>query len=199
MKRLLNNQAIFIDDHKRGVGHANFDDPSADIHLDKKANGGLYRIKIPLNSERSIQILIKGKERQTIPRELRREIQEAFIDEEKREGFVKDLVAVLKNYPFSEKKKEYDSDGVPQKAFKALKQISKHFDLGWSEETVKGYLMKYKSLGTRYISTITDGADMYYFSCDKQQIIAADYKQAPLQDAKRWEIVPPEVLFPDGE
>ena len=197
MKRLLNNQAIFIDDHKRCVSHANFDDPSADIHLDKKSKDGLYRIKVPLNSDKPIQVSVKGNRGQTIPKDLKREIQDAFSDEKKRKGFVKELVDILKNYPYTDVNKEFDSDGVPQKAFNALKQISKHFDLEWSEDTVKGYLKRYKYYGVRYITTITNGADMYYFSCDNQQIIAADYKMAPLKDVQQWEIISPKVLFPE--
>ena len=37
LQALLNNQTIEIDDHKRGAREIkNWDDPNADIHIDKK-------------------------------------------------------------------------------------------------------------------------------------------------------------------
>ncbi len=195
MKQLIKKQAIFIDDHKRGVAHSFFDDPAADIHLDKKAKEGEYRIKIPLNSNRPINV--DKKEGGTIPRSILEEIQSAFKDGKKRERFVKDLVSELKNFPYRDDELEYDTEGVPQKAFAALKRISKHFDLGWSEETVKGYLKEYKCYGTRYIATITDGPDLYYFSYDTKQIIAADYMMINLQDKRQWQELPARIVFPN--
>lgn len=51
MNGLITGQTIKIDDHSRGQAFSNFDDPASDIHLDKKANDGEYRIRVPFVKE----------------------------------------------------------------------------------------------------------------------------------------------------
>ncbi len=105
MKRLIDKQTISIDNHGRGTREAlNWDDSAKDVHLDKKTNtriGGRLqkvRIKIPINSSRSISVTNQNGEEIEIPRRLRNEIMDAFADELIRRRFVVDLVDSLKNF-----------------------------------------------------------------------------------------------------
>jgi hypothetical protein len=67
LRPLLEKQTIRIDDHKRGTREIkNWDDPGADVHIDKrtkyKVNGKVQSvtIRIPINNNRQISVEING-------------------------------------------------------------------------------------------------------------------------------------------
>ena len=68
LRSLIKKQIVTIDDHKRGCQEIkNWDDPNFDVHIDKVTqytiNGEktAVRIKIPINSDRSITIVNKRR------------------------------------------------------------------------------------------------------------------------------------------
>lgn len=83
-----------IDDHKRAHAHGFFDDEKADIHLDKKAKSGNYRIRIPLNTNRPVDVVLKSskKKLQEIPENIAREISGIFANDNVRRDFVEALI-----------------------------------------------------------------------------------------------------------
>lgn len=192
MKGLIKGQRIFIDDHKRGVTHSCFDDPNADVHLDKESQTGKYRIRIPLNSKREIVVEERGKRRVggQIPPDILSEIQEAFQDENKREVFVKWMVNELKNFPYSKPDREKGKLSSIDKAYAALRRVSEHFGLEWDNKTVRRFLKEYKSIGVRYMATVTSGADLYYLACEPHLFTIADYMATGIQDRRSWTELP---------
>lgn len=196
MKQLIKSQKIRIDDHSRGMAVGHFDDDASDIHLDKEAISGKYRIRVPLNTNRSVCVDIKGEraKRDEVPENIAREVREAFADEDKRRAFVKDLVAELKNYPYLDANKQRHKNADINRAFGALRRLSRHFGLEWSNRTVRGYLKEYKILGLRYMVTITDGPDLFYLSVDKYQFMISDYMMIGLRDRRTWEEIPFEEI-----
>ena len=128
LRSLIEKQVITIDDHTRGCDKINnWDDSSIDVHLDKKTKyriQGKYvevRIKIPINSDRDITIKKNGREIESIPQKISKEIEGAFRDKKIRDSFVKDLVDVLRTFASALTSKE--------KATAALTRIAQHFDL----------------------------------------------------------------------
>lgn len=198
MKELIKDQSIMIDDHTRGVAHGHFDDDDVDIHLDKKAKSGKYRIRVPLNTKRPVTIERRGIREQRIegvPEDIAREVREAFEDDDKRRTFVNDLVKELRNFPYQDERRENDRKRDINKAFGALRRISKHFGLPWSNKTVRGFLKEYKTYGMRFMVTITDGPSMYYMSVDNHHFMIADFMAIGLHDRSTWE----EISFEDME
>lgn len=181
-----------IDDHRRGHAHANFDDETADIHLDKKANDGRYRIRIPLNSKRPVTIERKGRrsDMNEIPQGIAREVQDAFEDEVKRDEFVKWIIDELKYFKYKDENRNNDRNRDINKAFGALRRISHHFDLGWSNGNVRWFIKKYKTYGLRCMATVTDGPDLYYLSVDRCRFVISDYFMIGLHDRRAWEEIP---------
>lgn len=119
---LLNNQTITIDDHKRGAREIkNWDNPSSDIHLEKKTKykiEGFYQeviIKISLNADRPIISIDSKKKKLEVPKKLLKEIRQAFFDLRKVDAFISDLVQILKNYASI-----YNDE---EKVIKAMKMI----------------------------------------------------------------------------
>ena len=88
-------------------------------------------IKLPINSNGEKVISIKRKKgRQKIdqiPREIYKEINEAFNDKRKREHFIDGFLKVIDNFS------GLDSF---QKAEEALSNLSKHFNLRWTREEI---------------------------------------------------------------
>ena len=92
LKELIENQTIKIDDHKRGNREIkNWDNARSDIHIDKTTNFPLngkrqkVRIKIPINSDRPISIENeRHQEVNEIPNRLKREIQQALENKQKK-------------------------------------------------------------------------------------------------------------------
>lgn len=189
MKDLIKGQSIIIDDHKRASAHEFFDDEKADIHLDKKAKSGNYRIRVPLNANRPVGVELKGsnKKLQEISENIAREIREVFANDNVRREFVEALIKELKNYPYADETKEKDKRRDINKAFGALRRLSRHFGLDWSNKTVRGFLKEYKMYGLRCMVTITDGPNMYFMSVDRLHFVIADYMMIGLHDRSSWE------------
>lgn len=196
MKQLIKSQKLRIDDHSRGMASRHFDDDSADIHLDKEALSGKYRIRVPLNTNRPVDVEIRGKrdKRVEVPEDIAREVREAFADVNKRRAFVEDLVEELRNYPYLDANRQRQRNADINRAFGALRRLSRHFRLEWSNRTVRGYLKEYRSLGLRYMVTITDGPNLYYFSIDRYSFIVSDYMMVGIRDRITWEEIPFEAI-----
>lgn len=196
MKQLIKNQRISIDDHQRGMVLGHFDDDNVDIHLDKKAKSGNYRIRVPLNTNRPVIVEIRGERnrRDEVPENIAREVREAFSDNNKRRAFVEDLVNDLRNYPYRDAGRQNDRYADINRAFGALRRLSRHFGLEWSNRTVRGFLKEYRSLGIRCMVTITDGPDLYYLSVDRYHFMIADYMMIGLRDRSTWEEIPFEMV-----
>ncbi|WP_278584000.1 hypothetical protein [Coprobacter fastidiosus] len=141
LRSLIKKQIVTIDDHKRGCQEIkNWDDPNFDVHIDKVTqytiNGEktAVRIKIPINSDRSITIVNKRRNNidNIIPQKLKKEISKAFENKQIREDFLSDLIEVLKNY---------DSVmSTENKAKSALTKISKHFGLRLPTKKIASYV-----------------------------------------------------------
>lgn len=170
------------------MARRHFDDDSADIHLDKEALSGKYRIRVPLNTNRPVAVEIRGKrdKRVEVPEDIAREVREAFADVNKRRAFVEDLVEELRNYPYLDANRQRQRNADINRAFGALRRLSRHFRLEWSNRTVRGYLKEYRSLGLRYMVTITDGPNLYYFSIDRYSFIVSDYMMVGIRDRITW-------------
>lgn len=164
LKSLLNNQAIDIEDHRRGSGEIkNWNDPSADIHIHKttkfKIEGEFQEIiiKISINKFTPLVSLNMKKKDVAIPNKLMKEIKNAFKDEKKVGKFVSDLVKILKDYePIFQSR---------EKVIQSLKILSMHFDLKWNnqiiikmvDEAVKSYTGTYNdNSGKQYFITFEE-------------------------------------------
>lgn len=143
LRSLIKNQVLSIDDHKWGCQeNKNWDIQHCDIHVDKKTNYPIkgkireVQIKIPINSNRPIEITdkIKGNKSNLddIPRNLKKEIENAFSNDKIRKAFVIDVYDVLIN--FSSKISDEN------KAKETLMKIAKHFNLGIPTETIPTYV-----------------------------------------------------------
>jgi hypothetical protein len=160
LKQLIENQTLIIDDHKKGSGEVkNWDEKSIDIHIDKLTHYKIegkrqqIRIKIPLNSERPIKIENSNKKQlDRIPRQLISEIKTAFENKHKRESFIKDIVNHIRNYSSILENE--------QKIRQVLSNISKHFDLKWTNEKIATYT---KDTLVLYTETFTDNEGKNYF------------------------------------
>lgn len=192
MKQLIKGQSIRIDDHRRGIAHANFDDDLADIHLDKRAKSGSYTIRVPLNTNHPVNVEVQGdrNHEEAVPEPICREIREVFENVNTRREFVDWLVGELRNYPYREPARQNDRNRDINRGFAALRRISRHFGLNWSNRTVRGFLKEYKTYGLRCMATITDGPDMYFLSVDTSQFMIADFMMIGLNDRSSWEEVP---------
>jgi hypothetical protein len=174
LQALLKNQIIKIDDHKRGSGEIkNWDDPSADIHIHKKTKYKidgkfqLVTISISINTPKpKISIKINNKE-SIIPEKLKKEIKSALHDVNKLDLFVTDLVDVLKNY-----KSIFENEG---KVKYAMKRLSLHFDLQWTDEfivnkidgSIKGYTTFYNDTAN----------NQYYIKFEEHRILLGELQK----------------------
>ena len=106
LRSLIKNQVLSIDDHKWGCQEEKkWDFKHCDIHVDKRTNfpiNGKIRevqIKIPINSNRPIEITNKKNGNKSklddIPNNLKKEIENAFSNDEIRNAFVVDVYDVL--------------------------------------------------------------------------------------------------------
>jgi hypothetical protein len=140
LKELLVGQNIEIDDHKRGAREIKeWDDVSVDVHIHKTTNykiDGRERevvIKVPLNSGRGITVTIGGSNSEEhIPNKLRKEIKQAFSNKRTREGFMFDLVKIIRNFK--------SVLSTEEKANRSLNNLSKHFGLNWTGELITDYV-----------------------------------------------------------
>ena len=167
LKPLIKDQSIMIDDHKRGsMEIKDWDNPANDIHIDKRTKYKIdgkrqnVQIRIPINSDRDISVEIKGRKNDKVPKKLKKEIKNAFENENIRKEFVKDLLPILENFSSNLENKE--------KAKETLTKIAKHFDLNWETQeivnTIDGILNEY----TLIYQDKDD--DMYYFTINRNHI-----------------------------
>jgi len=168
LKGLIDNQTIIIDDHKRGSGEVkNWDDQTADVHIDKTTNFPFkgerqeIRIRVPINSDRPLKIEnAKKKKLDNIPGQLRREIQSAFEDKQKRENFIKDIIKHIKNFDtILENEKRVQQ---------VLSNISTHFDLKWTNEKIATYSNDALALYTQKYTD--DDGRQYFITIDNEKI-----------------------------
>jgi hypothetical protein len=139
LKILIESQTITIDDHKRGSREIkDWDDRAIDIHIDKKTNfkvDGVYqniRIRVPINSNRPLKIENGSKKvLEKIPSKLEREIKRAFENKKIRDDFVADVRNVVKNFTTILENEE--------RVKLILANISKHFDLEWTQDKIATY------------------------------------------------------------
>ncbi len=160
LKQIIENQKIIIDDHKRGSGEIkNWDDQTIDVHIDKETNYKIegrrqsIRIKIPINSDRSIKIEnLNKKQYQNIPHRLIKEIQTAFKNKNKREAFINDIINHIRNYSTILENEK--------RVRQVLSNISKHFELEWTNEKIATYANDALVL---YTEIFTDNEERKYF------------------------------------
>lgn len=167
LKPLIKEQKLRIDDHKRGTGEVkDWNDSSADIHLDKETNYPIkgriqnVRIKIPLNSDSDISIKNNKKPSAEIPRKLIREIQGALENKKDRQDFVNDLVDILKDYESALS----NIDNLRQ----SIKKIGKHFELDWSDSEIATSVNGALQSLTKYYSD--DENNRYFIKFDRREI-----------------------------
>lgn len=171
LRSLINNQVIKIDDHKAGTGEVlNWDDKRGDVHLHKSTNYPIegkrqnVEIKIPLNSDRNIDIKYSGRKAlkdNNIPAKLRKEIEDAFNDNKIRDGFIEELLKHVDSY-----KTELESE---KRAKEALTRIAKHFKLDWNADTIAKYTNEaLSSLMLKYVDANNDA--VYCVKMDSNNI-----------------------------
>lgn len=168
LKGLIDNQTIIIDDHKRGNGEQkNWDDPAAEVHIDKTTDYSIegkrqkVRIRIPINSDRELSIENRRKqELNNIPSQLRKEIRNAFEDKKTRERFIKDLIEILKGFDTALSSK--------QRVQQILNKLSKHFELEWTNEIIATYTSDILVLYSQSYKNVK-GME-YFISVDNQKI-----------------------------
>lgn len=171
LKPLINRQSIIIDDHRRGAREINnWDDPSADIHIEKLTKTkfeGKYqnlKIRIPINSERKISIQSKHSKMDVIPSSLLKEIRKAFSNKKKRNDFIVDLITILKNF-------ESNLDSI-EKARAVMKRISKHFELEWTDQIITNHFNDALNEITQVF--IDDKKKQYYITINRKRIKISD-------------------------
>ena len=103
LKSILRNQIIHVEDHRRtGSSINDWNDPTADVHIHKedKKSKEKYTIRIPLNSRTpaSVDYYEHNRRRNKLPRKLRKEIREAFSDENERTAFFDYVYKKLAGY-----------------------------------------------------------------------------------------------------
>jgi len=140
LKPLLQKQTLRIDDHKRGTREIkNWDDDSADIHIDKrtkyKVDGKIrdVTIRIPINSNRPIRIDIDRDKNVEIPNKLYREIR-ATLDKnpDVARQLARDVMEEINDYQSKLTNEE--------KASAALNRISNHFGLEWTKDKIATFI-----------------------------------------------------------
>ncbi|MDL2320454.1 hypothetical protein LJC45_04905 [Alistipes sp. OttesenSCG-928-B03] len=179
LKKLIENQVVRIDDHKRGSREIkNWDDERNDIHIDKTTNRPIngkiqeVRIRIPINSARPIRIEnSKGQDINDIPRGLKREIVNALENENTRGAFVNDVMRVLEDFETALSSEE--------RARQVLTNISKHFDLNWPDEIITNYakdITQSKDVLRSYTLVYHDDEGKEFFSrLDEDKIEVGQY------------------------
>ncbi len=181
LRNLIENQTIRIDDHKRGSGEVkNWDDQSADIHIDKETHFPIdgkpqkVRIRIPINSDRVLRIEQKNKTLGKIPTKLKKEIQEAFQNISRRDDFIKDMVEVIKNFHTVLESKEQ----VKQ----TLERISKHFDLKWYGNELDDLVEYIDRELISYTRNYFDNGKQYSIKVDKTHIEIGEVRKKKLKN-----------------
>ncbi|KAA6320755.1 hypothetical protein EZS27_029514, partial [termite gut metagenome] len=103
--------------------------------------------------------------------DLKKEIQEAFEDKEKRETFYSNIASVLENYKSHIANKE--------KATQALLRIAKAFGLDWNNLINLSFNKNSKN---KYYAEISEEEDLYMITMNKESIIVKDTMRKLLKD-----------------
>ena len=168
---LIKQQTIIIDPHRRKYS-ARWDNSADDIHLHKKAkNNKDYEIRVPLNSKRRVNVT-NANGSSTIPGWLKKEVQEAFNDDQKREKFIKDVVSAVKNYNDKTKTQE-------QRARQAMGNIKRAFGLECSRGVIKGWIRKSLKL---YAQLFVEQDNYYHIIITNTQFVIGETSPDTLFD-----------------
>lgn len=177
IKRILNRQKIILDAH----GHyeqVSFNDPTYDFHFDKetkyKIDGKEHRvkIKIPLNSDRPIEIRNNSNHVDKIPSKLKKEIKDVLSDKIERDLFLKSIIEALQDYP-----KDFND-------IKSLKQcvrkIGKAFGFDWDNLDVKDYFKGVRK--NQYSAEFSDyDKKSYAITLNKDRAVVEDLIKEKIQ------------------
>ncbi len=157
MRELIKGQEIRIDDHRRGTNQPkDWDDKSAEVHLDKRTSWGKRKraiIKIPINSNREPYYELDNERDDSFKSKMNKEINEALSDKKTREKFTKEIIERIKNFESDLSNRE--------KAQSAVKQIAKAFDL--NEKIVREMTIYTENQLLSFFSLHTDIKDRVYF------------------------------------
>jgi len=166
LKKLIKDQIIIIDDHKRGSREIkDFDKDENDVHIDKETNYSIdgkkqkLKIRIPINSDRQIKIENRNRNIE-IPSRLRKEINGALENKKTREAFVTDVLQTLENYQSILSSEE--------KAETILRRLSQHFDLKWDDDTIARYKDDILLAFTQFYKD--DAGKQYFMKIDTDKI-----------------------------
>lgn len=162
LKPLIEKQTLKIDDENRGNREIKTFDKDRNVHIHKRTNDNknFIEIKIPINSDRELEIKNNKKEG-TIPSWLMKEIKEALNEPEKLKAFIYDVRRVLKNYSISiENNKSVIEDNEIVKAI--LDRIAKHLDINIAEEYYE--LFNKEGRPVAYVQKYIDNKNRKYFS-----------------------------------
>lgn len=125
LKPLIKGQTIQVDNHHRGTGvPISWDDTTYDLHIHKRKNNNKRieaDIRIPINSDRPLDINIKKQKNSTTENQLRREIQKALADRSQRQPFIDSLISILSDYPSKFSSRD--------RAESAVRRLANHFNL----------------------------------------------------------------------
>lgn len=172
LKPLLQKQTLKIDDHKRGSRDIkDWDDPSADVHIDKRTKykiDGKTRdvtIRIPINSNRPIRIDVDRDKNVEMPNKLYREIRDT-IDKnpEVARQLASDIMEEINDYQSKLSSEE--------KASTALNRLSEHFGLKWTKDKIATYINDKLHAYTQIYSD--DRNKMYYMTMNPIYIEIGD-------------------------
>jgi len=165
LKALIKNQKIRVDAHKWGTGESvRWDSASEDIHIDKETVRRIQgrsvkvRIKIPINSDRSVQVGIIGTVKYIdqatakARKEIVEEIVRALSDKQVREAFVNDLLKIMENYPGNLSSLE--------KARSAVNRLASHFGLSGD---IKEEILRHAERKLTAVITVFREAENSYF------------------------------------
>ena len=171
IKGLLKEQKVILDPH----GHyeiKSFKDTQYDFHLHKETKREIEGekriviIKIPLNSNRKVQIVSNKKEQDYIPRKLKKEIHDILdSDINARDKFLRDIINALKDYPivFLDKKN----------VKKCIERIGKAFGFDWEKLDVKYYFSE-NLTNKCYADFIDTDSRGYGISIDEKEVVVED-------------------------
>ena len=149
-----------------------FNDIQYDFHLHKETKREIEGekrkviIKIPLNSNRKVQIESNKKEQDYIPRKLEKEIHDILdSDINVRDKFLRDIIEAMKDYP-----KDFLEIGNVKTC---IKRIGKAFGFDWEKLDVKYYLPENltNKYSAKFIDTDSRG---YRISINENEVVVED-------------------------
>lgn len=170
LSRLIQHQKVFIDAHGKeeypDVRKLIYDDPTYDLHLHKTTNPVSINgkkefkvdIRIPLNNpNRKMTVEYGGKKHAEIPSGLRKEIEKALEDEEKRGILASEITDILSKYP-----SKVANQDENWKTIRALQRIASAFGID-STPIVQSWQTRigHDQQGVHMLSVVTKDNDRY--------------------------------------